>query len=106
MTDTPISNASTRQGKARAAADTARTMAGKSKDGVKKAAKAGLDKTAKGLDRAQRTVTQSDAFEAFNAAMAEMTMVVSVQHARISDLERRLAALESQVGTHDDGRDE
>jgi hypothetical protein len=93
------------RGRIRSAADSALGIAAESIDALKKAsrlglkgartaAKVGLEKTTQAIDVAQETVTQSDAFEAFNDAMEEMTMVVSVQHARIADLERRVAELE------------
>jgi hypothetical protein len=50
----------------------------------------------KGYRRAQRTVTQADAFEAYNQAMEEMTNVVSVQHSLIADLTVRVTRLEAE----------
>jgi hypothetical protein len=72
-----------------------KTKAERARDAAKKAGKAAGAAVGKGYRRAQRTVTQAEAFEAFNEAMEEMTTVVSVQHALIGDLIERVAALEA-----------
>jgi hypothetical protein len=62
---------------------------------------AGAKATGRGVgevvDRVEKTVTQEDAFVAFNAMLAEVTFVLGEQHARISDLEARLDALAPEV---------
>ena len=65
-------------------------------ESTKRASKTGTDKVAKALDKGQRSVTQKDAFEEYNALLEELSMIVAIQHARIVDLEARVASLEER----------
>lgn len=65
---------------------------------AKRVVKQGADRANEAVNRARNQFNQVEAFAAFNGAMQEMTRVVSVQHARLSDLERSQAELEKRVG--------
>ena len=71
----------------------AQALASVSKEGVKQTtavARKSAGKASETLERAQNSVTQSEAFAEINATLGETAFVIGVQHARISDLEARL----------------
>jgi hypothetical protein len=70
-------------------------------DALKKGFFSAKDKAADVYGKARTRFTQEEAFAAFNEAMDEMTKVVSVQHARLSELERTVAELTGRVARLD-----
>src|SRR4051794_25140734 len=82
---------------ARKSTEATKTAAQKGGAGAKTAAHKTAAVTAAGVEVVSDTITQAAAFEAFNAALEEMTMVISVQHARLGDLEERVMGLEQRL---------
>ena len=66
--------------------------------GTKSAITKGSRTVSTAWDKGEKAVTQRDAFEAYDALLEEMAMIVAIQHARIVDLESRVTAVESQRG--------
>ena len=68
-------------------------------ESTKRAGKVVAARTKQGYESARSTVTQEEAFAEVCTYFAEVTQVLSAQHARIAALEERLATLEARVET-------